>query len=371
MLRLGSIGLFLSGRHGVFSIPNKACERDKYNLFIFIVFFSLFETLSELFKTANPLAMRFFLFYTGFAFIMFSVIKKNPQLLFEEATRLFGIYNVIQLITVLIYYPYGMNNYTGDFGIETVKRGAVYFLGGKNQMFSYMLLFLLCYYFKEMRKNKKLPKKIFLFFTVFICEAYFLDSAASILTLIFVGATLVIADSRFLKKIWRLFNPYGLLVALSAIFIVFCYLFPIYVSENIGPLAVFLGKYGRNVSFTGRTYIWLQAIDMIKQNPILGGNGEYYVSGAGVFVTQAHNGFYDIFSKYGIFAFVSFLLVLLNTARSLMKFKINRQMYIYCNSIFFVFLVHKCFEYLDIYLFFCMIFLIVAEVDILKRKNFR
>lgn len=368
-LKFVTVVLFLGIRGYKLTIPNKNNDLNKYGVMIAIILLAFFESLSNFIKTVNLLSIRYIILYIGFAQILLDESQKNPDMLIEEMTKLLWSYHFIQLITILLFYPYGINDYHSPLGTEYDLSGAAYFFGGKNQMLSYMLLFLLCNHFNCIIHQGKISKRSYVYLLIFICEAYFLDSFASIFCLILIGGVLFITDTKILRKIWRMFNPYFLLLLLLIIFIICCINIPLLTtSKNSDFLAVFLGNVGRDITFTGRTFIWNEAINMIKNNVFFGGNGVYHVY-RDVYVDQAHNAYYDIFSKYGIFSFASFILLLFQTAGVLTKFKSDKSIYIFCSLVFFIFLVHKCFEFLNIYIFFAMIFVYIASSNIMENNS--
>lgn len=77
---------------------------------------------------------------------------------------------------------------------------------------------------------------------------------------------------------------------------------------------------GRNLTLTGRTYIWEYTFDMIKKNPIFG-YGYFHLWDSnlpgvqnvferyGKVVSNAHNAFYDTFARIGILGFITLILI--------------------------------------------------------------
>lgn len=106
----------------------------------------------------------------------------------------------------------------------------------------------------------------------------------------------------------------------------------LYVSVGIGVLVIFLRQFtfyesilewmGKNLTFTGRTIIWDQAIERIKQSPIIG-SGHISPYGYQTFGNEnwssqsSHNIYMDVMIETGIIGLVIFFLILLKLTRDI------------------------------------------------------
>ena len=246
---------------------------------------------------------------------------------------------------------------------------AVYFFGGKNQAFVFMLLFLLVFSIKSISDKGKVPKTIFVIISIFIFEGYILDSMATVVCLMLLLLCYTMDVAKAHKLIWRILNPYILLLIISVIFGIFCIANSLTDFSRTSAIAGILYKYNRNLTFTGRTFLWQQAIHMFLKNPILGGDGEFLI--VGISLNQAHNAFLDILCKYGLISFVPFLLFLLCFSSAILRIKNNKRVYVIVSISFFTLLFHCCFEYMDMYVMFVFAFLILAITKGMINTNLK
>lgn len=361
-LRIISLTFFLLVYKVLF--PGKK-DRELYYLTIFIMTFGSAQSIAEMLKTGNPLSLRFIVFYTGFSLVVITMLKEKPNEVLNYLLYVLSIYNIIQLLTVIIYYPQGM---TPELGTDSSK--AVYFFGGKNQAFVFMLLLLLLLTIKGILDKGKISKFISLVIIVFAVEGYVLDSMATVVCLILLALGYALAITKRHRIFRKLLNPYILLLIIGVIFGVFCIANSLTDFSRTSSIAKVLYRYNRNLTFTGRTFLWQQAINMFMKNPIIGSSGEFSI--VGINLDQAHNAFLDILSKYGLISFIPFLMFVFCIAKNLNRIKENKRIYIICSISFFTLLFHCCFEYMDMYALFTFAFIIVAikkDIKQLKLKT--
>lgn len=360
-LRVVSLAFFLLVYKVFF--PGKK-DRELYYLTVFLMTFGLAQSIAELLETGNPLSIRFIVFYTGFSLVFIKMLKEKPNEVLNYLLYVFGIYNIIQLFTVIIYYPQGMTPEQG-----TLLEEAKYFFGGKNQAFMFMLLLLLIFTIKGILDKGKISKFVFLIIIVFAVEGYILDSMATVICLILLALGYTLAITKRHRIIRKLLNPYILLFIIGVIFCVFCIVNPLTDFSRTSSIAKVLSKFNRNLTFTGRIYLWQQALNMFMENPIIGGSGEFSINGTDL--TQAHNAFLDILGKYGLISFIPFLIFVFCIARNLNRIIENEKIYIICSISFFILLLHCCFDYMDMYALFTFAFIIVAIKKDIKQLNFK
>ena len=85
-------------------------------------------------------------------------------------------------------------------------------------------------------------------------------------------------------------------------------------------LESFLGIFGRNLSFTGRTDLWEQAIYKFRTHFLFGsGVNTYYVLATGAIQPHAHSSYLDMLSKYGAIVFICFCGIIISISIKMRK----------------------------------------------------
>lgn len=131
-----------------------------------------------------------------------------------------------------------------------------------------------------------------------IAALFAVSATSKVLVLIsFVGIALsaIIETNKFKNLITGKRIILGVSVAFTLIVIF---------SQNSGFAEYVTFLLGKDITFSGRYYIWMIAKNYIVESPILG-NGpliEYFPEGWAIHMTHAHNLYLDIAAKYGIVA---------------------------------------------------------------------
>ena len=314
-----------------------------------IILYGLAISTTNLMHGQGVLAFRHVLFFPMFFVICVHYVKKDSLLFFEALAVLTGVYNLIQIVTVVLFYPNGVNHFTGIFWEQTLA-GAQYFFGGKNQAIYYMLLFLLSVTIKERLKGSDIPKRIYLYSGIFAVELLFLDSANSIANLMIFMLFYTLLTLKVEAKFSFLFNPYLYLGLGVFIFVSFCVLS---MAGTMFFSNVVFKLLGRNSTFTNRIYIWQAAIDAFKTSPLIGA-GEIRLQLVGDTAEQAHNMYLDIAYKYGLFGVVPYIALLVFSCMKLDKER--RSIFgALCTSLYFIMIIHNCFDAMDNYIFILLI----------------
>lgn len=339
-LKIVSILFFLLMTKGKMELE----ENSVRNVVAIISLYGFWVSMSCFVHTANPIEFSTFFSFTGFAVMCMYFLKKNASLFLSALVSLFGAYNLMQLTTVVFYYPNGITNYEGYFWEKTLAE-AKYFFGGKNQAIFYMLIFMTCIILKNKLSNNIFPKRVFVYFLIFFTEAYVLSSLNSQLCLLMFGILITIAllGRRQIKNL--VFRPYVYFAITFVVFIIICILGQ---AANISVVSAFLGFLGKNATFTNRIYIWEYALILFVKNPIWGA-GEIPFIIIGSEIKQAHNVYLDVMYKYGSFAIVTYLAMMINMAKHLNKYR-SCHVGAVCISLFFVTILHNCFDTMDNYL---------------------
>ena len=335
-------------------------QKTRLDIHLFIVMvinYAFAQSVIVLLKKFSLTAFGYPIFHVAYLFILYTTLERKPKLLVKNALVIFGVYNIVQILSIIKFYPRGMLSSRSVIAAE-----AVYFFGGKNQIFIPMLIFLLALCIENIVEHGNIRKGTFFIIAAFALESILIDSMSAFACIALFGAVCLLLFTKAHKYLVYVFNPYLLFALLCVIFVMFCIINSYSAFSENSYLAEFAHKYGRNLSFTGRTVIWQQAINMFIENPAIGGTGIFYIPGRTV--DQAHNAFLDVISKYGLVGFIPYILITISVMRMLKKLKSKNNLYILCSASFFIVLFHCLFEFMDYYLLLFIFFVIFAANEI-------
>lgn len=317
-------------------------------------------SFSNLYHSHDILALRTCVFFPFFMLICINYLTVNRKGFINVILLIFGVYNICQIITIIKFFPNGLNDYTGYFWEDTLA-GAQYFFGGKNQAVYFILVFL---YLAAIKKKQKFNIFIYIYSAIFIMESVKLDSANTMVSIVLFCGFYVLATSGVFEKTVFLFNPY-IYIFISVIFFITC------VFSNggqIGIISNILELLGRDPTFTNRTYIWEATTKFFLSSPIIG-NGEITFHVLTAEQVHAHNMYLDILFKYGVVAFIPYFLLIIIIGKHLKNMEINKQVSLSVGFMF-IMLLHNCFDAMDNYIFILMVCLFIT-LENSKSKNLK
>lgn len=316
---------------------------------LFVILYGCCITLSNLIHGGNWLELRIPLFFGGFAILISYYFKKHYIPFINSFVILFGLYNCLQLITVFCFYPYGITHYNGNSWEETLA-SAIYFLGGKNQAIYYMLFFLFFITLKNYLKSKKIMPSTYLWTGIFIVESLILESSNSLVCLIMFLIVIILLHLHVNRYVKNLFNPYILFAGCVFLFAIICVFSK---TDDIKVFKIILKILGKSTTFTNRSFIWNEALNLFISNPLFGA-GEILMPVKGSLINQAHNVYFDIMYKYGIGAILIYLILIWRNIPKLNLFKHTDIGVLYIGLLS-ISLVHNCFDAMDNFIFILMI----------------
>lgn len=88
-------------------------------------------------------------------------------------------------------------------------------------------------------------------------------------------------------------------------------------------LGIVAGLFGKDATFSNRTFIWVKAVQKIASSPIFGSGADNLVSG-GTHMLQAHNQWLNVIIEGGYVAFALFFIGLLISVLDLYKSKTKK-----------------------------------------------
>ena len=209
----------------IFLVLQRKIKISMNNRILLVVSLGLGISIADLLNTQNILSLRFAIFMPALYIMCVHMIKTDKKVFLLSIVLLFGGYNVIQALTVIKYYPNGINNYSGPYWKMTLA-GAQYFMGAKNQMFSYMLLFLFSYFVYNfvIKQNEKWLKNMLIIILLFMLEAIRLDSANTLVCVALFGVFCLLSAWGINKRIRIIFNANIYIFLGSIAFVAICLL---------------------------------------------------------------------------------------------------------------------------------------------------
>lgn len=238
-------------------------------------------------------------------------IKKNPREFLNALEFILYILIVINFFSLFLF-PKGM--YIDASGYKDN-----WFLGYKNILILFILPALCVSYINAFYKYGKLKKRNYLLLIVSLISLFIADSSTSL-----IGIALFVILYMF-KNIFKKANFLNIkFYALSSLVLFFSVvIFKIqsyfaFIIENI---------FHRDVTLTGRTYIWNYVIDFIKSKPILG----YGIENSIVRLNKtnylrtyhAHNQFLEVVYQTGIIGVISMMVIIYKSFKELYIYRDN------------------------------------------------
>ncbi|MBM6860163.1 O-antigen ligase family protein [Clostridium saudiense] len=254
-----------------------------------------------LLKTAGP----------AIAICMFTdyALQKKPQVYFRSIIFLLGSLYLLNFITILMYYPEGM------YQMELVV-GDLYLMGYDNGMI-YNLLPLCCYSFiYSYVKHNKLFTKVSIFSVLLmLISVSYVKSASGIIQAIFLIVLVICTSNKIIRSIIKpkiLFLGFIVITLLVVVF---------RIQNNFSWL--FVDILGKDLTFTGRTYLWDYTLPVIRNNWLFGiGAGGRTVLGVnGHTYPHPHCLILDMLYKGGILMFGFFMSLLSEFSKKYKKEK--------------------------------------------------
>ena len=225
-------------------------------------------------------------------------LQKDSKLYFQSSILTLLILFTINLFTIIKYYPVGM--YRLDYVV-----GDLYFMGHDNGMI-YNLIPLCALSFIYSYSTKRKFWTFISIYSVFITlfSEFYVKSATGILSTIILIIMLLLLDKKILNKI---LNP----KLLFSSFLILCFLLVFLRIQNYFSW-LFVDILGKDLTFTGRTYLWDYAISLIKNKIFLGYGMGVNVVGNGHVYPHAHSLILDFMFKGGLLTFIVFLSLMHN-----------------------------------------------------------
>jgi len=245
----------------------------------------------------------------GWILVNMKLYDKDREKLFTCYLHLLFLYFMLNFL-VQIVFPQGLvKNHMGD--------NRVFFIGLKNSVTTYSILFLFLYVIMAAEKKKKHSVGVFLLLDIAIVVN---GSSATLLTAVIIQAYLlfqyILGQNSAAKKMFiHALQVFGVAA------VIFFFYYVVVGNRNFIVTDIISMTFGKGISFSGRGSVWQLAVSYIMKYPVWGqGNNVVYVPwGNGAIVYSAHNAYLDFAVKYGLpvaLLYVCFLLWIMKKAIS-------------------------------------------------------
>lgn len=234
---------------------------------------------------------------------MYRTSYENTVQILAIVFTIYILFNLLSWLYISKSYPQGFRD--GDFV-------NMWFLGNKNTIRNYALPGLAFMLIWELSIKKKMPAFSAILFIASILSLVLVNSITPTLVIIFVGILLVFSCKGKINLTSKKMTVIFLAIMLAV------FLAPVVFSDQASFYLL-----NRDLTYSGRTYIWQQACESISSNPFFG-TGLQDLESQGLLdkgdfrhVNHAHNALLDMQFKYGIFALaLSFILLVISLKNS-------------------------------------------------------
>lgn len=279
-------------------------------------------------------------------------LKKDVAFALRVFIYTFLAYALINIATLILTYPEGLFYVNGN----------MYFIGTDNR-FVFILLPLVTFslIYSELTEGKLNWKSI----GILVMSFLMLVSVWSVAAMLGIGMFAIYCLFIYKKNRFRVFNylSYGAFFIVSNILIL---VFKI--QDKFSFILEALFK--KDVTFSGRVYLWQWGLAYIKKSPLIGYGIEFTDVIAKKFsgYTHLHNYIINILYVGGIIALIIFFLIHVVVGRKLMKYKSNAMAGVTSFSLF-IALILSIFDTLEFPLFFVMLLFGYHIDELMKQQD--
>lgn len=330
--------------------------------FIFLLFiiygYVLYRTFDS--NVVNVGTILFVFLFKGVILTILLGKFKNDEMwrILLVLTDVFMCFTILNLIQILFFSALlGLNNESLEIYLLAVNYNS---LGGiliVGILSSYILMFV----------NRKYSLKFWILIIISLITVLIVGSLTSIIGLLFVFIYALFYKICIVRKcaFW------GVIVLILGI------LFSIIIFTGTGVessdiIASFVTMTGKDLSFSGRTYIWKYALDKISDNPYWG-VGYYQLSDwatCSIKAVHAHNILLDIVLCGGVCLLLVIVLCIIKTFKKI-KHVISKHVYegiLFITLVYLLMMQFEVYNYFILFVFFFIIYCSRFIPQLRKRK---
>lgn len=244
------------------------------------------------------------IFFLSIAMFINTEIDKNTYNLIKVLAFIYTTLILLNNILVILF-PEGFYD-----TLVTYHKG--HLLGDDNAIIYVALPGMILLSIYSILKNGKISN--FTWFNIFFCEWIFIKLwAASAIVSFGIFIIVMMIGTKCLKL-----PPFKLFILL----VIFCII--IFIGFNTPVITHFISDYlHKDITFSGRTYLWKNGFELIKQRPIFGYGG-YFIAGRsslGYRVYPIHTTHLQILIDGGIFLFLQYITIFILAFKKINKYK--------------------------------------------------
>lgn len=278
----------------------------------------------------------------GFAVLVSEMIQEAPKTFLRAAVAVFAVYTIWGVLTIYLF-PYGF------FKAETVY-DAIYGLGAKNNSFPFFFALFFFMIAENLERTGKITIGIVVLVLLTIIAGVICESVNTILCLLMVIAVVVLAV--YVRPLLTAINVKVLFLVLVLIMV--C----IYSGTQFNVVGSLLKALGRSATFSGRSVLWEQALQHLRENPLFGaGVDTIFTLASGVQTPHAHSQWMDKLAKYGLLPAMFVSLTIYLTFHRIRKHTDQYQATVY-GLLLLIYLFHMSFDTYN-YNFFTMFLIVI------------
>ena len=278
-------------------------------------------------------------------------MRKNPKD-FMNAICTYGlIICSITCITMFLFYPEGMTSVTDNY----------YLLGNDNASYFSIYVIEVIGIIRDKCFKNKISCTTVLLYILTLCAFIYTLSMAAIFVQIMLGLSIFILQKNRIKKI----NPFVFILT-TIIISVGLVIFRI---DRI--FQAFLININKGANLNGRGGIWKNAVDYIKESPILGyGHENVDVFYRKFWFDHLHNIFLDVTYTMGIVGFVMFIIIFILIANKINKINsVSLHNISLLTIVLFLFL--SMFDYYNSRYLIFGLYITIYSIDRIQMDNYR
>ena len=269
-------------------------------------------------------------------------LRENPkEFLLSFEFMLYALV-IINMITIF-RYPEGM--YVSP--VSGYQRN--WFLGFKNVHILYILPALLLSIINSYINNNKITKRTWLLLLISIISLSIVWSATGVVAIVII--TIIMLFMNIIKKTNISFN--GTIISYILLFLSVI----IFRLQNMFKYLI-VNILDKDLTFTGRTYIWDYVLEFIKEKPILGYGKELstirYAKGYNYHSFHAHNIFLEILYQTGFCGLIIIGIIINLIIKKLKEFKteiITKSIFLFL-MIYFIIMLMEAYDFENFFFLF-------------------
>lgn len=288
--------------------------------------------------------------YIGLISTLSLLAERNYRAAINGLIAIFLSYYLVSLYTVFIL-PHGLK-------FDAVTDSTIYFFGGKNSIFLWTLPLVVLLISRQRLKYEVIQWGVIALLGLNCCVSFFVDSASSAFMFGASAIALILIKLNPKSRVMGvILNPKLLAVIVLVVF------FVVVLANRADIFSYFLEMMDRSTTLTGRTVLWEQALVNTSEHPLFGVGQSYeYALAGGVITSHPHSFYLQYAASFGLPFILLFVLdIFFCMSKSKGSNMLPGQLAI--AFLFFILLLHSCFDVIVMYIYLLMRFVLLRSLD--------